>query len=146
VSRPAPDDVTHARKALPAAYAPGTPEALEVLAGRVQRGEELFAAHDRPGHGGPARAFSGTFGASLRRLRRERGLSLGQLALAAGVLRTALHEFERGRALPRFGTLLGLADALGVGLDELAGRTGRETTGAGAPAKAPRPLIRFDGD
>ena len=62
------------------------------------------------------------FAAALARLRRERGLTRYALARLAGVPEIALSKMERGTREPRLGTLAKLAGALGVGLDEVAGR------------------------
>lgn len=60
-------------------------------------------------------------GARLRSLRGKR--SLGQVALAARVGRTTLHDLETGRNLtPSLSVLWALADAYRLSLDELVGR------------------------
>jgi transcriptional regulator with XRE-family HTH domain len=61
-------------------------------------------------------------GERLQRLRQEKGLSQSQLADAAGIPIGSLRNWERGRREPLLGTAARLADALGVSLDELAGR------------------------
>lgn len=63
-----------------------------------------------------------SFGQRLRRLREERQLSKSRLARESLVPRSCVAALERGRHLPRLATLMGLADALGVTLDVLAGR------------------------
>ena len=64
-----------------------------------------------------------TFGGRLRRLREARGLSWHALAAAAGTTPDALYRIARGdRDDPKLSTLCGLADALGITLDQLAGR------------------------
>lgn len=65
-----------------------------------------------------------TLGATLRRLREERGLSQETLAFRAGVTKNQLQLIESGRASgrkdsvgpsnPRFSTLAGLAEVLEV--------------------------------
>jgi transcriptional regulator with XRE-family HTH domain len=62
-------------------------------------------------------------GHRLARLRRERGLSQEGLAAAAGVPVGTLRGWEYGRRTPLLDAAVKLADALGVSLDELAGRT-----------------------
>jgi transcriptional regulator with XRE-family HTH domain len=63
------------------------------------------------------------FGARLRLLRGHRRLTWAGLAEAAGCHVDALHRISRGESAdPRLSTLCGLADALGVTLDQLAGR------------------------
>ncbi len=59
------------------------------------------------------------FGGVLRRIRRERDLSQEALADLAGVTRNHMSELERGRREPRLGTLVRIADALGMGVGEL---------------------------
>lgn len=59
-------------------------------------------------------------GRHLRRLRRERGFSQEELARRAGVDRGAIAKIETGqRTSPSIGTLMPLASALGVSLEEL---------------------------
>ena len=58
-------------------------------------------------------------GARLRAARRERGLSLGALAAAAGVGKGSLSEIENGARNPTLGTLYALAGVLGVPLATL---------------------------
>ena len=59
----------------------------------------------------------------LQALRRLAGLSQPQLAKAAGVSVGTLRCWEQARRTPLFDAAVKLADALGVSLDELAGRT-----------------------
>jgi transcriptional regulator with XRE-family HTH domain len=60
-----------------------------------------------------------TFGAVLRRLREARGLSRNRLGLLAGLTGQAIGALEDGRNRPMYATAARLADALGVGLDDL---------------------------
>jgi HTH-type transcriptional regulator/antitoxin HipB len=53
-------------------------------------------------------------GASLRRVRRARGLRLEDLALAAGVGVRFISELERGKPTARLGETLRVAAALGL--------------------------------
>jgi transcriptional regulator with XRE-family HTH domain len=62
-------------------------------------------------------------GQHLKKLRAAAGLSQSQLARAAGVPVGTLKNWEQGRREPLLGAACKLADALGVGLDDLAGRT-----------------------
>jgi transcriptional regulator with XRE-family HTH domain len=64
-------------------------------------------------------AISETVGRSLRRHRRAAGMSLGELAAAAGVGKSTLHALELGDGNPTLSTLWGLATALGIPLGEL---------------------------
>jgi transcriptional regulator with XRE-family HTH domain len=58
-------------------------------------------------------------GRNLAIARQRRGFSQGALAERAGITRDAVHKIEMGLRSPRIGTLLALADALGVGLGDL---------------------------
>ena len=57
--------------------------------------------------------------ANLQRLRHIAGLTQKALALAANLPRATLASLEQGEANPRLDTLLAVASALQVGLDEL---------------------------
>lgn len=59
------------------------------------------------------------FGRNLYLARRRRGLSGERLAERAGLSRDGIYKIELGQRSPRLGTLLALADALGVGPCEL---------------------------
>jgi transcriptional regulator with XRE-family HTH domain len=54
------------------------------------------------------------FGALLKRLREERGLSQAQLALESELDQTFVSLLERGRRQPTLGTLFAICDALRV--------------------------------
>ena len=58
-------------------------------------------------------------GPNLHRLRVAAGLSLADLASAAGISKTTLHGIEQGDGNPRLRTLYALATALGVPLGDL---------------------------
>jgi DNA-binding Xre family transcriptional regulator len=61
--------------------------------------------------------------ATLRSIRERRGWSREDLALQSGVSAAAIAQLETGRRVDvRLRSLVALADALGVSLDELAGR------------------------
>lgn len=60
-----------------------------------------------------------TFGARLRRLRKDRDLSLVGLARALGVTKPTIWYWENDQARPRPKSLNALASVLGVPLDEL---------------------------
>lgn len=64
------------------------------------------------------------FGAKLNRLRRERGLTLADVAGALGVSKPTVWAWEKGKARPLPDRLQTIADALGVGLEELHTATG----------------------
>ena len=59
------------------------------------------------------------FSENVRRLREERGLSQADLYKLADLHRTQLGRMEGGDAEPRLMTLVIIADALGVKLDDL---------------------------
>lgn len=64
-----------------------------------------------------------TFGQNLKEARKDRGLTGPELAEASGVQAKTIYRYERDEHEPPFGIALALADALGMSLDELAGRT-----------------------
>ena len=53
----------------------------------------------------------------MRRIRKERGLTQAELALATGLGPVQISRIERGVQEPRFATLERLAEALGVSVD-----------------------------
>jgi transcriptional regulator with XRE-family HTH domain len=61
-------------------------------------------------------------GKRLAELRRTRGLSQPRLAAAAGASVSAVRQWEQVLRLPSFEMAYNLARALGVSLDELAGK------------------------
>ncbi|MFA6967082.1 helix-turn-helix domain-containing protein [Bosea sp. (in: a-proteobacteria)] len=63
-------------------------------------------------------------GAGLRRLRRERSLSLVDLAARTHLSIGFLSQIERGKSSPTLRALVTMADALGVGLADLFPATG----------------------
>jgi transcriptional regulator with XRE-family HTH domain len=58
-------------------------------------------------------------GSNFARIRRERGLTQGQVAERSGFSRQYLSELERGRRNPTIATLFELAQAMGVDYLEL---------------------------
>lgn len=70
------------------------------------------------------------FAARLKKLRKEKGLTQKELAGLVGCEVVLISRYERGEGLPKFDTLVTLADALHVSTDELA--LGR------APGDAPK--------
>ncbi len=64
------------------------------------------------------------FGAKLNRLRRERGLTLADVANVLGVSKPTVWAWEKGKARPLPDRLQAIADALGVELAELHTATG----------------------
>jgi transcriptional regulator with XRE-family HTH domain len=63
--------------------------------------------------------LSTAIGARVKEERQARHWTLDQLADAAGVSRRTLFSVEQGTVNPSVGTLLGISDALGVGLPAL---------------------------
>ena len=84
------------------------------------------------------------FGARLRRLRRELGLSLHELAVRTDVSASFISQIENGKSQPSVATLFALAASLGVSVDDLFGARPSVTsappagsvTGAHAPPTA----------
>jgi transcriptional regulator with XRE-family HTH domain len=64
-----------------------------------------------------------------RRLREQRGWSRERLAAEADLSLATIQRLEAGR-YPRVEHLLRVADALGVGVDQLLGRSGPPDSGA----------------
>ncbi|QYJ14506.1 HTH-type transcriptional regulator SutR [Rubrobacter xylanophilus DSM 9941] len=64
-------------------------------------------------------------GERVRRLRRERGLTLEGLAGRSGVSRAMISKVERGEKVPTLVVAARLAEGLGVSLSELAGERER---------------------
>jgi transcriptional regulator with XRE-family HTH domain len=77
------------------------------------------------------------FGMRLRALRARAGLTQQQLAEMAGLHRQGIVKLERGEREPAWSTLLALADALNVGLQEFADSESSmaSTTPLGRPRK-----------
>ncbi len=59
------------------------------------------------------------FGARMKQLREERGLSQSQLADAVDVERNHIYRIESGKTNPTIGLLRDIAEALGISLAEL---------------------------
>ena len=68
---------------------------------------------------GERRRVGLAFGATLRAARRRKGMTQEQLADAAGLDRTFPTLLERGLRTPSLGTLLRLAEALGISAEML---------------------------
>lgn len=75
------------------------------------------------------------FAKRLRELRTERGMSQEALAAAAGASKATIQNWEAQRRSPSLRDACKVADALGVSLDDLAGRSA-----ANAPAEVERRL------
>ena len=60
---------------------------------------------------------------SFKRIKKEKGINNYEIHKRSGVLESTLSEFERGKHTDlRISTLIKIADALDVSLDELVGR------------------------
>jgi transcriptional regulator with XRE-family HTH domain len=79
-------------------------------------------------------------GVRLKKLRAERGLSQAQLARLSGIPKGTLLQWEYGLRTPMLDAAVKLANALGITLDELAGRT--PPTGAPPVPEPPAPKRR----
>ncbi|MBD5159346.1 MAG: helix-turn-helix transcriptional regulator [Ruminococcus sp.] len=63
------------------------------------------------------------FGKTLRLKRHSCFLNQAELAELAGIPRSNISQYERGRKKPSMDSLIALADALECSVDELCGRT-----------------------
>lgn len=63
-----------------------------------------------------------TIGESMRRCRVLKGMSVRELAEAAGVSKATIYHSERDYTYPGILTLTACADVLGITLDEYVGR------------------------
>src|SRR6478752_1743304 len=83
------------------------------------------------------RARSASPGALMKRLRKERGMTLAELARLTRKTKGYLSKIERSRKLPPFTTLSTIAQALGVDLDLFlaspAPATGKDAASLAAP-------------
>lgn len=82
------------------------------------------------------------FGQRLRELRLAQGLTQTELANRVDVLYQAVQQIELGKVEPNWPTVLKLADALGVSLDEFRAVPGAEADDPprrGRPKKSDRP-------
>lgn len=64
-----------------------------------------------------------TIGESIRKARLDREYTCAQLAQESGVPAQNIYLWEWGKAYPSVLNLISVADALGITLDELVGRT-----------------------
>lgn len=60
---------------------------------------------------------------ALKRVRKIKGISQAQSAIAAGVSTTQYQNYEYGKSEPTAGVLIALADFFDVSIDYLVGRT-----------------------
>lgn len=78
--------------------------------------------------GATGETASARFGARVREARGRQGLTLDDLATAAGVSRATLSNIERGERSPSLNAATGVARALGVSLAQLLGEEERRPT------------------
>jgi transcriptional regulator with XRE-family HTH domain len=71
------------------------------------------------------------FGRNLRRFRDEADISQEELGFLAALHRTEIGLLERGRREPKLDTIIKLADALSVSLDQLCGEASWKREGSG---------------
>jgi transcriptional regulator with XRE-family HTH domain len=75
-----------------------------------------------------AGSVSSRFGARVREARSQQGLTLDELAAAAGISRATLSNLERGEQSPSLNAATDVARALGVSLAQLLGEEERRPT------------------
>jgi transcriptional regulator with XRE-family HTH domain len=63
------------------------------------------------------------YAALIRHYRKERGLTQAELAEKVSVTRSAISQFEKGESKASVSTLVKIAEALGVGINELTGES-----------------------
>lgn len=63
-----------------------------------------------------------TIGEHIKQERKKRGWTQAKLAKKANIALVSVQYYEEGRALPSTLSLIGLADAFGISLDQLVGR------------------------
>ena len=63
------------------------------------------------------------FSERLKRLRKERGLTIVDIADALSIIKQSVHTWENMKTIPTLDRAAALADLLGVSLDYLTGRT-----------------------
>jgi transcriptional regulator with XRE-family HTH domain len=68
--------------------------------------------------------------ARIKQLRKQASLTQAQLATKVGLSRAAISQFEAGDSKPSVGTLVRLADALGINLNDLVSGTYQEDRSA----------------
>ena len=68
------------------------------------------------------------FGEILRRIRKDRNLSLDALAEKVGTSKQVISRYEKGERIPKISAVQKLANALGVSVYELAGESAKPVT------------------
>ena len=102
---------------MPAATGPATPLARPHLCLRSQPSSLQTHILNRDPRQTPQPQPA--LGQAIRELRRKRDATQESLATDAGVTAKTLSLIERGEANPTWGTVRGIADALGVSMGEL---------------------------
>lgn len=97
-------------------------------------------AVESPRNPSPIRRSEPRFGARLRAARRERGLTIQQVADAAGISKGFVAQIERDEASPSVSTLLRICDAVGIAVGSLF-----ETPRRDLVRVPDRPRIEFGG-
>lgn len=64
-----------------------------------------------------------TIGEAMRKARLKKGYSQTKLSMKTGISLASISFYENGHVFPSIIQLIPIADALGVTLDELVGRT-----------------------
>ena len=64
-----------------------------------------------------------TIGESMKKARLDKGYSQTKLSIKSGISVINISQWERNKVFPTIINLIPIADALGVTLDELVGRT-----------------------
>jgi transcriptional regulator with XRE-family HTH domain len=82
---------------------------------------ERRISHSAPRTGAPGRRDDSGLGGAIRALRRERGLTLLQVAAASGLSQPFLSQLELGRSRPSMRSLFRIATALGTTQQTLLG-------------------------
>lgn len=62
-----------------------------------------------------------TMGESMRRARKKRGASMRKLAEMTGYDPSVISQWENDKAVPRLTSVIDVADALGISIDEFVG-------------------------
>ena len=69
-----------------------------------------------------------TIGESIRRARKKKGISSRELSMKTGYDPTCVSKWENDKAVPKITSMIDIADALGISIDEL---VGHEVKGGG---------------
>lgn len=92
------------------------------------------------------KTVDGVFSERLKQLRAQRKLSQAQFAKKLNLSQSAVAGWEKCRAEPNYRTLRSIADAMGVSLDYLLGRTENPMTSAQSAQKPYLEVTPFERD